>query len=133
MAYTSCKDICPLIVADMTHIEDEALKRGARDMFFLFVSLDPERDTPDVLRAYALKHGLDPARWSLLQGDAKSVRLLAAALGLRYRRVDGATIDHSTLITLLDSSGRVVLQTGTDPADHEKLVDRLVALSKDNK
>ena len=130
MAYTSCKDICPLIIADMMHIEDEALKQGASKMQFLFVSLDPEHDTPAQLSAYAAKHGLDHSRWTLLQGTPKSVRLLAAAIGLRYRRVDATTIDHSTLLTLIDASGRIVMQSGNDPADHEKLIERLVALSK---
>lgn len=130
MAYTSCKDICPLIVANMMRIEDEALILGAHEVTFLFVSLDPARDTPDQLKAYATRYGLDLTRWSLLQGDAKSVRLLAAALGIRFRWVDKTTIDHSTVITLLDSSGRVIMQTGTDQIDQEKLVERLVTLSQ---
>ena len=120
MAYTSCKDICPLIVADMMAIEDRITKQNIHDVGFVFVSLDPEHDTPERLTTYAKDHGLDPAHWTLLSSDAKAVRLLAAALGVRYRRVDATTIDHSTIISLLDQQGSVHFQrlgSGDDLAD----------------
>jgi len=107
MAYTSCKDICPLIVADMMAIEDQIAKQNIHDVQFAFASIDPEHDTPERLATYAKEHGLDAAHWMLMTGDAKAVRLLAAALGVRYRRVDATTIDHSTIITLIDQQGSI--------------------------
>ena len=71
MGYTTCKDMCPAIVADMMWIEKH-LPAGAADRVrFAFFSLDSETDTPERLRLYAESHGLDTTRWTLLQGGGR--------------------------------------------------------------
>jgi len=117
MGYTSCPDICPLIVANMAAIEKAAQGRGLR---FVFVTLDSKGDTPEKLKAYAEAHGLDPADWTLLAGNDKAVRDLAAVLGVRYRANGEGGFDHSALLTLLNENGEVVYQKTdmqVDPAD----------------
>ena len=110
MTYTSCKDICPLIVADMMAIEDQLKAMHMDNVRFVLFSIDPQIDTPERLKAYAAERGLDLSRWSLLTGDTKSVRTLAAILGVRYRRLSDGQFDHSNLVTLLDADGVVVYQ-----------------------
>jgi len=117
MGYTSCPDICPLIVANMAAIEKAARGRNLR---FVFVTLDPKGDTPQKLKAYADAHGLDPTTWTLLNGDDKAVRDLAAALGVRYRSNGEGGFDHSAVLTLLDENGEVAFQKPdmqVDPQD----------------
>jgi protein SCO1/2 len=129
MAYTSCRDICPLIVADITLIERAAQDGGVGRMRFAFFSLDPVNDTPARLKTYAEEHGLDPEHWTLFHGDERAVRELAAALGVRYRRTPDGGYDHSNLITLLDRDGAVLLQqSGADTAG-EAMIKALVAAS----
>jgi protein SCO1/2 len=130
MAYTSCKDICPLIVANMVAIENAAKAKRLTDVRFAFFSLDWAVDTPVRLKAYADERGLDPAQWSLYHGDDKAVRDLAAALGVRYRRDDKGGFDHSAAITLLDGEGEIVFQKADAKFDIDEFVAKIEGLTK---
>lgn len=130
MAYTTCKDICPLVVADMQMIERATIKDHGDDVYFIFVTLDPDHDTPTTMAAYAKDRGLDPDRWIFLQGDINSVRRLAAALGIRYRRVDATTIDHSTVITLVNKAGEIMTQSSGEPSTLSALTDTLIKITE---
>jgi protein SCO1/2 len=123
MTYTSCKDICPLIVADMMAIEDQLKTMQMDKVRFALFSIDPEADTPSKLKAYATDRGLNETHWSLLTGDAKSVRALAAILGVRYRRLPDGQYDHSNLVTLLDADGVVVHQSVGDKQGTDDFVN----------
>lgn len=130
MAYTSCKNVCPLIVANMVAIENAAKAKKATDIRFAFFSLDSTVDTPARLKAYADERGLDPAQWSLYHGDDKAVRDLAAALGVRYRRDDKGGFDHSAAITLLDGEGEIVFQKADAKFDIDEFVTKIEGLTK---
>ena len=106
MIYTHCATTCPLTVADLKRVE-----RETADVDFVLVSLDPERDAPARLAAFAREHALGDDRWTLLAGrDDDEVRELAAALGVRYRRLSPAELAHSNTLTLLDADGAVAWQ-----------------------
>ena len=124
MGYTSCPDICPLIVANMVAIEKAARAKGL-NLRFVFVTLDPKRDTPEKLKAYAEAHGLDPAAWTLLSGDDKAVRDLAAVLGVRYRANGEGGFDHSAILTLLNANGEVIFQKPDMQAEPEDFITRI--------
>lgn len=128
MGYTRCKDICPMIVADMIAIEDRAKEASLKGIRFAFFSLDSALDTPERLKAYAKDHGLDPAHWTLYQGDDKAVRELAAALGVRYRRDASGGFDHSAIITILNVDGTIVAQQPDAQVNSEEMVKKLTAL-----
>ena len=106
MVYTHCTATCPLAVSELKRIA--ASDAGVR---FVLVSLDPARDDPAQLSAFARRLELDPARWTLLTGGDGDVRELAATLGVRYRQVTPQDLSHSNLITLLDRDGRIVRQS----------------------
>jgi protein SCO1/2 len=128
MGYTSCKDICPMIVADMVAIEDRTKASSRTNVRFAFFSIDPANDTPERLKAYAGDHGLDVAHWTLYRGDDKAVRELAAALGVRYRRNADGGFDHSAIITLLDADGRIAFQKPDAQIDTDEMVKNIEAL-----
>jgi protein SCO1/2 len=128
MAYTSCKDICPMIVADMVAIEDRAKEASLKGIRFAFFSLDAAIDTPERLKAYAEDHGLDLAHWTLFHGDDKAVRELAAALGVRYRRDASGGFDHSAIITILDAEGSIVAQQPDAQINIEEMLKKITAL-----
>lgn len=106
MVYTHCTATCPLAVSELKRIA--ASDAAAR---FVLVSLDPARDDPAQLAAFARRLELDPARWTLLTGGDDDVRALAATLGVRYRQVTAQDFSHSNLISLLDRDGRIVRQS----------------------
>jgi protein SCO1/2 len=119
MMYTNCKDVCPLIISDMQKIE-ATLPPLVRDKVgFALFSFDPEQDSPLQLKQYASAHSLDTKRWTLLTSSPDSVRMLAAVLGIRYKKDLNGDFAHSSVITVLDSQGAIRhQQTGVrkDPA-----------------
>lgn len=74
--YTTCTDICPALTAQMaslrTHLADEGLLGD--DVVLLSISVDPARDTPDVLKAFSEPFAADPTSWHFLTGDEAAVR-----------------------------------------------------------
>lgn len=108
MVYTECSHTCPAILAELKRIESGLAPADRERVGFVFVSLDPARDTPERLAAYAAGARLDPGRWTLLSGDDASVRELAALLAVRYRGEAGGEISHSNTYFVLDPSGRIV-------------------------
>lgn len=120
MFYSSCKLACPLITAAVQRAEQALTAAQRARLGVLFVSFDPARDTPEVLRRVADAHRMDLARWSLARTPAPSVRKLAAVLGVQYRVLADGEIGHANVITLLDADGRIVAQTtklgAPDPA-----------------
>ena len=117
LVYTNCTSICPMTVAVMQAAEAKA----APSIGFVLVSMDPARDSPTRLAEYAKQHGLSP-RWTLLSGDEKDVRELAAVLGIKYRKVSPTEIVHTSTLTILDADGRIIAQYSETDA-----VDRAIA------
>lgn len=107
MFFSHCGYACPRITADMQAIADQLGGETANHIQFVMASFDAERDTPDMLATFAEAKDIDPA-WQLLHGDEGTVRELAAALGIRYRREPDGNIAHANLIVLLDGQGRIV-------------------------
>ena len=108
MFYTTCPDACPLLIADLLRIERDLPAPTRADLRVVLVSLDPEHDTPEALRALANAHGLDLSRWRLLRAPDDTVREVAAVLGIRYRKLPEGGFNHSSVITLLDPSGVIL-------------------------
>jgi protein SCO1 len=133
MGYTSCKDMCPAIVADMMWIEKHLPQDASGRVRFAFFSIDSKVDTPAKLKAYADEHGFDPARWMLLHGDDDAIRELAAALGVGYRPDGQGGFDHAAVISLIDDKGEIVFQQrGTQASSDEVLAALTSLLEKRN-
>ena len=128
MIYTSCADTCPLVIQNMLDIHSDVSENARQRSHFVLFSFDSARDTPDHLKAFAKGLHLDPAQWILLQGDDNAVRELAAALGVRYRRMPNGDFDHSVLISLLNADGVVEYQQTGLQARSWELETRLEAL-----
>ena len=128
MGYTTCKDICPAIVANMMWIEKHLPPDAAARVRFAFFSFDPEADTPERLKLYADSHGLDLARWTLLRADDDSTRELAAALGVGYKPDGQGGFDHAAVISLLDQNGEIVFQQRGTQASSDELLVKLKSL-----
>ena len=71
--YTHCKDLCPLILQNRAHLEAEAEPSIGKGIVFLAVTLDPQNDTPDVLKAFIKKIGVDTRDLHLLSGPVPEV------------------------------------------------------------
>jgi protein SCO1/2 len=105
MFYTRCTSVCPLLTLELKRLDGRIGANERTRLRVLMVSLDAERDTPAVLAAFASEHHVDDPRWVLARASASDVRLLAATLGIRYRRLSDGEFDHSSTIVLLDRDG----------------------------
>jgi protein SCO1/2 len=111
MFYGSCGHVCPMIISTIGMVENQ-LPPGARDvMRVLMISLDPERDTPEVLAELAKRHRVDPERWQFARSAPDDVRLIASMLNVKYRVLPDGVINHSSPILLLDEGGRELTRT----------------------
>jgi protein SCO1/2 len=116
--FTHCPDACPTTLLEMAAVM-KALGRDAERLQVLFVTVDPERDTQEVLRQYV--PSFHPA-FVGLRGDAEATARAAKAFKVYYRRQPvegrGYSVDHSAGTYILDREGRLRLfaQYGADSA-----------------
>ena len=103
--FTHCPDVCPTTLLKLAQIRKRAAVAHLR---VLFVSVDPQRDTPTVLGAYV--HAFDPA-FEGLTGTSQSIVPLAAAFGVAVNRVElpggDYTMDHSAVVFLINDAAQI--------------------------
>jgi len=124
--FTRCPvaTMCPASTQKMSSLQQAAKEAGVTDVEFVSVSLDPEYDTPGILKEYAVLRGLDLANWSFLTGPDAAVRHLLAQMGI-IREFDGATIKHNLATVLIDPSGRIVHRVDGSRWDNSEFLPKL--------
>ena len=112
--YTSCKDECPLETARMAEVQRLLGERMGKDIFFYSISIDPDKDTPKVLKAYATNFGVGPG-WLFLTGKKEDIKLLTRKLGLS-RNSDAVSKDGhaSSLMLGNDTNGQWMRNSAVD-------------------
>jgi protein SCO1 len=119
MFYGSCPAACPMLITAMQVYESQLDESAQAQLRVLLVSFDAPRDTPQQLERVAKLHHADATRWAFASAAEPDARRIAALLGISYRHLPGGEFDHSLLITLLDSDGRVVASTTKLVGDQE--------------
>ena len=94
--YTSCQDLCPLTAARLAMLEDKLDGAVGRDLFFVSMTVDPENDTPERLKAFADAFDAGPG-WLFLTGKVADIRAINYKLG---DRSDRGLNDHRNEIIL---------------------------------
>lgn len=109
--YASCPDVCPLLSEKIANIQQQINRTPMRDIVeFVAITTDPERDTPDVLRAYGPAHGFDPVNWLFLTsgaGHPTATRDLAKVYGLEFTPMDDDSQMHGSVTHVIDKSGNL--------------------------
>jgi protein SCO1/2 len=80
--FTECTDMCPLATAKLAQVQKMLGARVGQEIFIYSISLDPEHDTPEALKAYAAKYGAGPG-WLFLTGTRKNIDAVRFKLGER--------------------------------------------------
>ncbi|MEO8543229.1 MAG: SCO family protein [Betaproteobacteria bacterium] len=109
--YTQCPDVCPTTMAELVEVRNSLGKDGQR-VQGIFVSVDPERDTPEVLKAYI--ENFDPSFIALRPTSPEQLEAIAKDFKVFYKRVDGRTptsytMDHSAGSYIYDTHGQLRL------------------------
>lgn len=109
--YTRCPlpDYCPLMTGNFAEIEKTLKSETALypRTHLLSITLDPEYDTPEVLREYAARHSADFAHWDFATGTKDEVKQIATYFGMQYWR-DGDQVVHSLRTAAVGADGRFV-------------------------
>jgi protein SCO1 len=108
--YTGCPDICPLLTQKMVDVQDALGALLGDKIAFVSISLDPVRDTPDVLKDYAQFWGAKPEGWSFLTGSLEAVRDVSRRYGVFFAKKEDGSVEHSQLTTLVDADGQMRVQ-----------------------
>ena len=105
--YTSCPDVCPLETAMLREVQEILGDRVGRDVFMYSITIDPERDTPEVLKKYAEKFDVAPG-WLFLTGKKEDVTLLRRKLGLYSEEKGGDALEAHSVSGIMgnQSTGR---------------------------
>ena len=102
--FTNCPTICPAMTSEMARLQSEFV---AAPVYFVSFSVDPARDTSEVLARYAKEYGADDRRWHFLTGEKEGIYELAKdgfSLAAGHK---GSEILHSTRFVLVTSDGRI--------------------------
>ena len=108
--FTHCPDVCPTTLTELVEVKRLLGKDGDR-LQAIFITVDPERDTPELLKAYMTN--FDPTFLALCPTPAQLAEV-AASFKVYYKKVDGKTatsytMDHSAGSFTFDPQGRVRL------------------------
>ena len=111
--FTQCPDVCPTTMAEVSAVK-KALGKDGDKLQAVFISIDPERDTAPVLKAYVAN--FDPSFVGLRPASAEALADAAKAFKIYYKKVDGKTagsytMDHTAASYVFDPKGRVRLFT----------------------
>lgn len=108
--FTTCSGSCPATTHRMGQVQETLRSRGllkGGQVHLLSITLDPARDTPEVLRNYMKLYDADPAAWTFLTGPADTVNRVIADWGMWVRPAANGQLDHPSRVFLVDRQGRI--------------------------
>lgn len=117
--YANCPDICPTTLLDMQKIDKALTTAGSKTPEVIFISVDPDRDTPEILHDYI--NYFNP-KFRALTGDEANILSIASQLGVAYRVEDHEKgdliyeVDHASALFVLNPEGERI---GIFPAPHD--------------
>jgi len=129
--YASCVDTCPLLTAKLAGLQTKLGADFGPRVFFASVTVDPEHDTPEVLRRYAAAHGANPAGWAFLTGTHAQIRDVERRYGVFARKNPGGDVEHTFLTSLIDGNGVLRVQYMGVRFDPDELLADIRALVRE--
>ncbi len=127
--YATCTDTCPLLTSKMADLQRRLGRDFGTRVRFVSITVDPEVDTPEVLRAYAKAHGANPEGWSFLTGAPSEISDVVARYGAFAKKTGSGSVDHLFLTSLIDRAGMLRVQylgVRFDPGEMHKDLLRLL-------
>jgi protein SCO1/2 len=138
--YTNCPDICPTTTQKMVDLKKDLVKKNVfgKDIEFITITIDPFRDTPEILKGYMEGFGItNDDDWIFLTGenqtlkeDQKELRKTADALQFQYKDPGNGQFIHSTFTYLVDQNNKFIAKfpMGKDfdkQVVYDKIIDKL--------
>jgi protein SCO1/2 len=123
--FTACPDVCPLLTAKFAAIQ-RALREKKQDNYLLIsITTDPERDTSQVLRAYAEGYKAEFQDWRFLTGSRDQLTMVWKNFGVNVSRSASGQVQHTALTTLIDKQGMRRVDYYTDKWEEKEILKDL--------
>lgn len=127
MVFTHCESACPRIVADIQRIEKAFPPEKQKQIQFLLISMDPQRDTPERFQEFAKEHQLNE-NWTLISGSEDATMEIANVLNVRVKKLGNGGFDHSNTIHIIDKQGLIVFQQNGLAQQPEEAIKKIKSL-----
>jgi protein SCO1/2 len=129
--YASCSDTCPLLTAKMATLQTRLGREFGSRVFFASVTVDPARDTPEVLKRYAAAHGANPGGWAFLTGTSSEIQDVERRYGIYARKNPRGDVDHTFLTSVIDRDGVLRVQYLGVRFDPDELLEDVQSLLRE--
>ncbi len=117
--FTSCRDICPIQTATLKQVMKTLGPEELAHLVFLSISIDPARDTPEVLAEYKRSHEIDNSAWVFSTGTETSIETLKTAFDTSSDSIEA--LNHRPRYHLLDRQGRLLLSYDSKLGDVNRI------------
>jgi protein SCO1 len=108
--FTLCSATCPVLTPMMSLVQDRLGPDFGTNVAFVSITIDPERDTPEMLKLYAQMYGVDVPGWHFLTGKAPTIQDLTRRYGVFASKTADGDIEHSFLTSIVDRHGVIRVQ-----------------------
>jgi protein SCO1/2 len=126
--YATCPYVCPLLTLSLRRVQRDLRANEHASVFLLGISIDPEIDTPKVLKSYGDRYQVDYSNWSFLTGDIRQLAPVWKAFGVQVERRARGLVDHTSLTALVDKKGVMRFAYHGMSADPKMILQDLRAL-----
>lgn len=107
MIFTSCETACPRLVAEMKNIVQKAGKIDSDNIQYVLISIDPETDSQEVMKAYLSANKIDNEYRTFIRSNEADTRKLANIM-VKYKKISPIEFSHSNIISLYSKKGILV-------------------------
>ena len=138
MVYTHCPDICPMTTHNMQLVQQKLSTDLKKNVKFVVISFDPNRDTPSVLKKFAEIRDITFDNWAMLSGDEQNTKEVMLKFGVKAIPSDSSYDDygelnynviHTDRISLIDQEGKLRSNYKGSTANLEMILEDIKYLS----
>jgi protein SCO1 len=108
--YTLCTTTCPILTPMMSFVQDQLGHDFGTKIAFISITVDPDRDTPQVLKKYAQAFGANLAGWAFLTGTPDAIGDVTRRYGVFASKTANGDVDHTFLTSIVDPRGILRVQ-----------------------
>ena len=124
--FTRCTvaKMCPAAVARFQQVQRLAKEAGVANLELVSFTLDPEYDTPGILKEYVLQRAIDTSNYSFLTGPQMAIKSLFSHFGI-LAEMQGDLLNHTATTVLLDETGKIVFRADGSEWDVKEFVGKM--------
>lgn len=130
MIFTSCKTACPRLTAEMRAISQKVGKTDPDKIQYVLISIDPENDTPKVMKRYLDVNRFNENEWTFIRGNEEDTRELANIMAVKYKEISPIEFSHSNIITVYSKKGILSFQKEGLDGDYDAIVNEIKKQTK---